>query len=130
MNPTLITILTAILFLLIGFYVGKLISKLKHEKDASGLNIQTESQKIKLANKETIISRLEEDVELLRKENQAVTIDLTKKVSELEFSKTKLLENKQEVENLQEKFTKEFKVLANEILESNSSKITKQNKEN
>ncbi|MBV1887672.1 MAG: DNA recombination protein RmuC [Urechidicola sp.] len=130
MNAYLISILIAILFLAIGFFIGKLISKLRHENTTSTLKAQSESQKSTLINKEQLIVRLEEDIELLRKENQNVTIDLTRKVSELENSKLKLEENKKEVENIQEKFTKEFKVLANEILESNSTKITKQNKEN
>jgi len=130
MNPYLIFILTAISFIIIGIYVGKLISRLKHEKDTSTLKAQSESQNSLLSSKDTVISRLEEDIDLFRKENQAVTIDLTKKVSELENSKIKLQENKQEVENLQEKFTKEFENLANKILEKNSSKITEQNKEN
>ncbi|HMI07371.1 MAG TPA: DNA recombination protein RmuC, partial [Flavobacterium sp.] len=40
------------------------------------------------------------------------------------------LEQKQEVEKLQEKFTKEFENLANKILEEKSNKFTEQNKEN
>ncbi|MFT7250880.1 MAG: DNA recombination protein RmuC, partial [Flavobacterium sp.] len=39
-------------------------------------------------------------------------------------------EQKQEVEQLQEKFTKEFENLANKILEDKSNKFTEQNKEN
>ncbi len=130
MNPYFISILIAILFLAIGFFIGKLISKLKHEKDTAIINTQSDSLKNNISNKDSVITRLEEDIEILRKENQAITIDLTKKVSELENLKNKLDENKQEVENLQEKFSKEFKVLANEILETNSEKITKRNKEN
>ncbi len=130
MNLTLTIILVALIFLLIGFFVGKLISKLKHEKDTSALNAQLISQKESNSLKENAIIKLDEDIELLRKENQDVTIDLTRKISDLEHLKVKLQDNKQEVENLQEKFTQEFKVLATEILESNSTKFTKQNKEN
>ncbi|MFT5983328.1 MAG: DNA recombination protein RmuC, partial [Ulvibacter sp.] len=42
----------------------------------------------------------------------------------------KLREQKSEVEKLQEKFTNEFEVLANKILDNKSEKFTKQNKEN
>ncbi len=42
----------------------------------------------------------------------------------------KLDEQKAELENLQEKFTKEFENLANKIFEEKSSKFTNQNKEN
>jgi DNA recombination protein RmuC len=42
----------------------------------------------------------------------------------------KLNENKAEVEKLQEKFSKEFEILASKILEEKSVKFTEQNKEN
>jgi DNA recombination protein RmuC len=42
----------------------------------------------------------------------------------------KLTEHKNEIEKLQDKFTKEFENLANKILEEKSSKFTKQNREN
>lgn len=129
MNPYFISILTAIIFLIIGYLAGKLIAKLKYEKEFSTSDAQSKAQENILKNNETLIERLNEDVRILRKDKEDVNIDLTKKVSELEHLKIKLSENKEEVENLQEKFTKEFKLLANEILESNSSKITKQNKE-
>jgi len=50
--------------------------------------------------------------------------------ADLENLHLKNREQKQEVEQLQEKFTKEFENLANKILEKNSSKFTEQNKEN
>lgn len=130
MNPTLISILIAILFLAIGFFIGKVISKLKHEKDTSTVSAELSSAKNTISDRENSIKRFEEDVEILRKKNQELTIDLTRKVLELENSKQKLEDNKKEIENIQEKFSKEFKVLANEILEANSNKITKRNKEN
>jgi DNA recombination protein RmuC len=94
------------------------------------LNATLDSLKSTLDEKERLFVRSIEDIDLLRKDKEQVTIDLTRKVSEIENLRLKLSENKLEVENLQEKFTKEFKLLASEILETNSSKITKQNKEN
>ena len=52
------------------------------------------------------------------------------KVSEFKNLEEKLQENKAEVSKLQEKFTKDFEILANKILEEKSSKFTEQNKEN
>ncbi len=43
---------------------------------------------------------------------------------------TRLCEQKQELENLQQKFTSEFKNIANELLEEKSRKFTEQNKTN
>ena len=130
MNPYLLAILIAIPFLILGFFAGKLISKLNNEKNTSGLEALLTSQKDTNSEKEHLISKLEGDLKNLRDENQEVNIEFAKKVSELEYSKTKLAENKKDIENLQEKFTKEFKLLASEILENNSSKFTRQNKEN
>jgi|TARA_B110000037_G_scaffold154109_1_gene173901 DNA recombination protein RmuC len=130
MNPYLVSIIIAILFLGIGFAIGKVITKLKQENSSAGLNATLDSLKSTLDEKERLFVRSIEDIDLLRKDKEQVTIDLTRKVSEIENLRLKLSENKLEVENLQEKFTKEFKLLASEILETNSSKITKQNKEN
>ncbi len=130
MNPTLISILVAIIFLPIGFFIGKVISKLKHEKNTSTLSAELLAQKNENANKAATINSLQEDIEILRNENQAITIQLTKKISDQEHLQSKLKEQKEEVKNLQEKFTQEFKLLASEILETNSNKFTKQNKEN
>ena len=130
MNPYILSILIALVFLAVGFVVGKTITALKLKNTSAGLNASLESQKIAMEEKERLIKRMQEDLELIRNEKEQLTIDFTRKDSELKNTNQKLVENKQEVEKLQEKFTKEFKVLANEILESNSSKITKQNKEN
>ena len=46
-----------------------------------------------------------------------------------EFPQIKLIENKGEVEKLNEKFTKEFENLATKILDENSTKFKTQNKE-
>lgn len=56
--------------------------------------------------------------------------DLTGKTEENKFLKEKLGETKQEVAEMQAKFTKEFENIANRILQENSKKFTEQNKEN
>lgn len=130
MSDLFIYLFVALLFLVVGFFIGKMISKLNHEKDSSVLNAELSAQKNNSIDKTNLINKLQEDIEILRKENQTTTIELTKKISDQEHLQVKLKEQKEEVENLQEKFTKEFKLLASEILESNSNKFTKQNKEN
>ncbi|MFC2102848.1 DNA recombination protein RmuC [Bacteroidota bacterium] len=87
-------------------------------------------------------SRLEERVSLLQKENEedkdevnserAKVLELNSKLASIQSDysnlKEKLAENKAEVEQLQEKFTKEFENLANKIFDEKSSKFTDQNK--
>lgn len=130
MNPYLVSILIAVLFLVIGLVIGQIISKLKASNTTTALNAKLEHSNDLLGDKDKILERLNEDVELIRKEKEHAIQDVTRKTSEIEYLQEKLNEQKKEVEDLQVKFTKEFKLLANEILESNSSKITKQNKEN
>jgi DNA recombination protein RmuC len=81
-------------------------------------------------NTEKLISELKQERESIRNEKDAIQIQLTQKLAELDNTQVRLLENKKEVENLQEKFTKEFENLANKILEDKSAKFTEQNKEN
>jgi DNA recombination protein RmuC len=80
-------------------------------------------------------SRLKNSFRLLEKENirtekDSLAIQLTKSEVDFENLRERNVEQKQEVEKLQEKFTKEFENLANKILEEKTSKFTQQNKEN
>jgi DNA recombination protein RmuC len=77
-----------------------------------------------------INEQLQSEVLNLRKEKELLVIENTRNISEIKSLSNKLLENKEEVEKLQEKFTKEFENLANKILEEKSTKFTEQNKEN
>ena len=68
--------------------------------------------------------------EQIRKEKEFLNSELVRRNTEFENLETKNREQKEEVEKLQEKFTKEFENLANKILDEKSSKFTKQNREN
>ena len=68
--------------------------------------------------------------ETIRTEKEVLAIQLSKKEVDFENLWERNKEQKQEVEQLQEKFTKEFENLANKILEEKSNKFTEQNKEN
>src|SRR5690606_13806140 len=74
--------------------------------------------------------QLQADREQIRTEKDALAIQLTKKEADFNNLLEKHSEQKQEVEKLQEKFTKEFENLANKILDEKSTKFTEQNKEN
>ena len=114
----------------IGVFLGQYLSKLKFEKSTSTLEERqrlSDQQKKELENKLLNASNEQEE---LRKEKEFLVIENTKKTSELENLKVKLSDNKQEIEKLQEKFTKEFENLANKILDEKSTKFTAQNKEN
>ena len=130
MNATLITLLTFCIALAIGIYIGKLLfaaqsksEKIGLEEKLIGLNSQFEGLRAQL-------QKNQEEKEIIRSEKDSLAIQLSKKEVDFENLWERNLEQKQEVEKLQEKFTKEFENLANKILEEKTNKFTEQNKEN
>lgn len=148
MNTTLLLILIATSTLLIGFVIGNLLSKLKFKQQTSDLekeivtlqNHQTnfeiqkkEKEESFSQQKEDFLNRLDEKTKEnseLRREKEFTALELARKNEELKNVQLKLQENKEEVEKLQDKFTKEFENLANKILDEKSNKFTEQNKKN
>ena len=127
----------ALIFSLIGFFIGKLISKLNFEKEKTSL----EKEKSTLEERAALLQQSKDMVEdnfiELQKEVKKQQLDKenlitlnTRQDSENKNLQLKLEEHKKEVEQLQDKFSKEFENLANKILEEKSNKFTLQNKEN
>ena len=130
MSEPFIFLLLAAISLLIGAFVGNLIARLKNKSETGKLEERLEQSS---AQEEKLQERFENtslEREAIRKEKDFLNLELTKRNSEFENLEVKLREQKDEVEKLQEKFTNDFEVLANKILESKSEKFTKQNKEN
>jgi DNA recombination protein RmuC len=130
MTATFLYFLIAIICLILGFVIGKLLTKNTLEKLTSELEIRN---KLLLEEKEINklnFNSLNEENNVLNKEKHEIDLRLTQKLSEYANLEEKLKENKAEVEKLQEKFTKDFEILASKILEEKSSKFTEQNKEN
>ena len=126
----------AIVFALIGLFIGKLSSKLKFEKDKTAL----EKEKSTLEERLILLQQSKENIEnnfiesqIVLKNNQLEKEKLittnARQDSEIQNLQIKLTENKAEVEKLNEKFTKEFENLATKILDENSTKFKTQNKE-
>jgi len=126
----------AIVFALIGLFIGKLRSKLNFEKDKTAL----EKEKSTLEERLILLQQSKENIEnnfiesqIVLKNNQLekeklITINV-RQDSEIQNLQIKLTENKGEVEKLNEKFTKEFENLATKILDENSTKFKTQNRE-
>ncbi|SFS33435.1 DNA recombination protein RmuC [Lutibacter maritimus] len=130
MTPTFLYFLIAIVCLIFGFIIGKLLTKSTLEKLTSELEIRN---KLLLEEKEVtklILNTLSEEKNTLSKEKHEIDLLYNQKISELKNLEDKLQENKNEVEKLQDKFSKDFEILANKILEEKSTKFTEQNKEN
>lgn len=123
-------IIIALIFLAIGFIIGKLLTKSNFEKVTSELEIRNKLLLEEKQLNELYVNRLVQEKNSLNEEKHQIDIRLTQKVSEFNNLEEKLQENKAEVEKLQEKFSKEFEILASKILEEKSVKFTEQNKEN
>ena len=136
MTEIIIYLFIAIVFALIGVFIGKLLSKLNFEKDKTAL----EKEKSTLEERLILLQQSKENTEnnfieaqITLKNNQLEKEKLittnARQDSEIQNLQIKLTENKGEVEKLNEKFTKEFENLATKILDENSTKFKTQNKE-
>jgi len=113
-----------------GIFIGKILFKAKLSQITGTLEerinqLQNQLEQA-LRQKEELKTELDEK----REKNVLLQNELTRRNTEFENLQQKNLEQKQEVEKLNEKFTKEFENLANKILDEKSIKFTAQNKEN
>jgi len=131
MLPFLVLFIAA---LAIGIFIGKKLFSAKSESEKVFLEEKFNSLKEQsLVEKATLEKQLQQAIyekDSIRNEKEAINIQLTKKEVDFENLWQRNKEQKEEVEKLQEKFTKEFENLANKILDEKSSKFTEQNKEN
>jgi DNA recombination protein RmuC len=137
--------LQIVFFIVIGLGLGLLIGK-KLFSANNVSQIQTLEEQLKSAqtqasiykeqivqiqkNTEKQIQALDYQLQELRKEKENTSILLSRKETEFENLWERNLQQKKEVEELQQKFTKEFENLANKILEEKSNKFTEQNHQN
>jgi len=133
-----------IIYLITGLAVGFVVAYFffKSRKtisidEANKLNEQINSFKVEIGKLEERNSGFVKDKSNLESELQAErvkVIDLTTALSSLKSDysnlQQKLAEQKAEIEEVREKFIKEFENLANKIFEEKSSKFTEQNKSN
>lgn len=136
-------LLFLIVGILIGFAIGFLLSKIQKPSQETVLKQDFEN----LTNTKNILEiekgKLEERTQLLAEEikvtianlsderNKVLLLnsELTAAQSTIKNTNEKLQQQKEEVEQLQEKFKTEFKNIANELLEDKSRKFTLQNQE-
>ena len=141
MNETVLTAITFCIALFIGIFIGKLLFSSKSNSEKAGLEeringLISQLEQFKLQQQQERLSfekqlqQVSSERENIRIEKESLAIQLSKKETDFENLWERNKEQKQEVEQLQEKFTKEFENLANKILEEKSNKFTEQNKEN
>jgi DNA recombination protein RmuC len=139
MSDSLFIIIAFIIALTIGIYLGKMLfsansksEKASLEEKTNGLLSQINQLKEQFQNErnqfEKQLFALNAEKETIRSEKEAFAIQLSKKETDFENLWERNKEQKEEVEKLQEKFTKEFENLANKILEEKTSNLPNKTK--
>ena len=113
------------------------MAKVNFEKEKTGLEKEKSASEERVLllqqSKDTIENNyieLQKDIKANQLEKEHLLKANTAQESDIKNLQLKLDEHKKEVENLQKKFTNDFEVLANKILEEKSTKFTNQNREN
>ncbi|MBN8703702.1 MAG: DNA recombination protein RmuC [Bacteroidetes bacterium] len=125
-----------ILFLIVGITIGVIISylyfKAKHTTNPqSNEDYQILlTEKTKLEERATAANTLKQELEKKNSELLETTSLLSEWKTKYINTEEKLTKQKQELEELNNRFTKEFENLANKIFEEKSLKFTEQNRNN
>jgi DNA recombination protein RmuC len=130
MNENLFLILTIFGSVIVGVVLGYFIANLKSKAEKSTLEERQLQLNNTLSQLHQNIEKLERERDGIRQEKDFLQNELTARNVAFENLHLKNTEQKEEVEKLQEKFTKDFEILASKILEDKSAKFTEQNKEN
>jgi DNA recombination protein RmuC len=130
MSTELIYVLIGLITTAIGVFLGMYIQKLKTKSVQSELEAENRQLNASISSiNEKLLAENEEKREL-QSEKEQLGQDYVRLEGINENLQRVNNEQKQEVEKLQEKFTKEFENLANKILDEKSNKFTEQNQKN
>ena len=123
MMDLLIYLIITLTSVFIGLFLGKNLVKLKFKSKHAALKERNNflNQSLNDAN---------DDLKSTQLEKEDLIASKTRLATELKNSEQRIAKNKEELNTIQEKFTKEFENLANKILEEKSTKFTEQNKLN
>ena len=130
MSFTILSILIFITALFLGIYFGKVFFSVSSKSEKASLEEKINGLLQQFEQVKNQVIQTAQEREIIRSEKDSLAIQLSKKETDFENLWERNKEQKEEVEKLQEKFTKEFENLANKILEEKTSKFTEQNKEN
>lgn len=130
MADNLIFILIPLITTILGVFIGRYFQKQKYASVQQIIK-DREAQLLKQIHEyKQEISQERQTKEELRKLKDDFAIRLTRKEVDFDNLLQRNKEQKEEVEKLQEKFSKDFQLLANKILEEKSKKFTDQNETN
>jgi DNA recombination protein RmuC len=134
MEALLPYIVTLVLALSLGIGVGFLISKNRGE--AKHLREELNQQQIKLNSEQDKVARLEaerssqiDELRSLRTEKEDALILNSKLQAEKENSEKLIAEQRKDIQEMQEKFTKDFQLIAHKIFEEKTQSFSKKSQE-
>ncbi len=152
MNESLTLFLIAFGCLIIGAFLGVFISNLKKKGELSGIQERLSQEELKVRESKDAFAKAQHEITQLRSEKEKQLEDLrlssekqlaylreekdqfqnelTARNVDYTNLKLRMEEKTGELEQLQEKFTKDFELVANKILDEKSTKFTMQNKQN
>jgi len=123
MMDLFIYLIITLVSIFIGLFLGKNLTKLKFERKHAALEERNSFL-------DRSLNETNDELKNTQLEKEALIASKTRLATELKNSDEKIAKNKEELNTIQEKFTKEFENLANKILEEKSTKFTEQNKLN
>lgn len=141
MDLSPLVIILLLITIILGIFIGKFLFSAQAKSKLASLqqslnSLQIELSLLKDQHRQSVsaydfrIATMQMENEKIRIEKESFAIQLTKRDADFHHLRERHLEQKTEVEQLQNKFTKEFENLANKILEEKSVKFTEQNKSN
>ena len=152
MNESIILLIVTFIALVIGAGLGIFITNLKKKGELSSLQERLSQEHIKLDEARSTLLKAENQIEQLRTDNEKqieklressdrqiafireekdqFQNELTARNVAFEGLQKRMEEKTGELEQLQAKFTKDFELVANKILDEKSNKFTLQNKQN
>ena len=130
MDSELLLILVVLVSVAIGAFLGMYVQKLKTKSNEGVWREREQQLNNALNNLNDKILAENEEKRQLQSEKEQLGNQIVRYQADLENLQRINTEQKEEVEKLQEKFTKEFENLANKILDEKSKKFTEKNEEN
>src|SRR5690606_3768189 len=130
MNETFLFLLLAAICLLIGAFIGNLISRLKNKTETSKLEERLENAQFQIEKLDERYNILTAEKEKIRDEKEHLNIQLSKQSAEYNSLYAELEKEKERFKNFEKDFEDKFSILADKILIDKTAKFTESNKEN
>lgn len=127
------SIIVLLVGLVAGGAIGYLVAKTKNkpEEDPSAdLRVELQMEQERHTRLSQDFAQVNQELKAEREKVMTLSSDNSSLKANYKNLQERLVEHKEELENLQNKFAAEFKNLANEIFEEKSKKFTDQNKSN